>query len=104
MKGLEFYSAAAQIIPLLLILLAFQAPSFARKRFLKWGAAWWVVTFAFWGETCALVALYSEDAPLLFPVVVSLALIMLCVVALAIALAPSRHLLSMRPPTERDAE
>ena len=102
-KGLEFYSAAAQIIPLLLILLAFQARSFASGRLSKW--AYWIVVFAFMGETCALTALYFEEAPLLFPLMVSAVLAMLGLLFfLAIVLAPPGGLLSIRPSARKDED
>lgn len=103
MKGLEFYSAAAQIIPLSLILLAFQAQSFAPRRLSKW--AYWIVLFAFTGEACALIALYTEDPPrVLYAWLVSLVLIMLGVlVFLAIVLAPS-GVLSMRHSTRKEED
>ena len=104
MKGLEFYSAAAQIIPLLLILLGFQAQSFS-NRLSNW--AYWIVLLAITGETCALVALYTEDTKwwVLNLLPVSLALIVLGVlVFLATVLAPSGRFLSMRRPTRKDGE
>lgn len=95
MKGIAFFEAAAQIIPLLLILLAFQAQPFARDQLSKW--AYWIVLIAFTGETAALVALYAEETGALFLTLVSLVLILLgALVFLAIVLAPSGGLLSMR--------
>ena len=109
MKGLEFYSAAAQIIPVLLILLAVETRPFTPGLS---KLAYWIVLLAFAGETCALIALYTEDPPrVFFASVVSLVLIALGVlVFLAIVLAPSGAGLSMRPtgkdesPTRRDED
>ena len=97
MKGLEFYSAAAQIIPLLLILLAFQAQSFARIS--PWQYPVSIVLFAFVGEIAALSTLYSEERRAYSTTMVVLSLLVLSVlVFLAIVLAPSGRLLSIRPP------
>ncbi len=94
MKGLEFYSTAAQIIPLFLILLGFQAKAFAPDRLRKW--AYWIVTFAMTGEACALTTLYTEETWLVNGLVVWLVLIMLgALVFLAIVLSPD-GVLSMR--------
>ncbi|MBA3735126.1 MAG: hypothetical protein H0W90_08010 [Actinobacteria bacterium] len=100
MKGLGFYSTAAQIIPVILIVLAFQAQSFNSERLSKW--AYWIVLLAFTGETQALVILYREDTTgLLGVVLVSSVLIVLGVlVFLAIVLAPDGFL-SMRTRTTK---
>lgn len=102
MKGMEFYSASAQIIPLFLILLGFQAKAFAPDRVPKW--AYWIALFAMTGEACALTTLYAEDTWPISTLVVLLVLIMLgTLVFLAIVLAPDDRLLSMRPSAKDDS-
>jgi hypothetical protein len=99
-KGLDFYSTAAQIIPVILIVLAFQARSFDSARLSKW--AYWIVVLAFMGETQALVILYREDTTGLLDVVLvgSVLIVLGVLVFLAIVLAPGGFL-SMRTRTTK---